>query len=464
MFDFKFDWNNSPYFKQEGVESSPIPYFKYTVLGFLIIQIIETILDFLERRVFFEKSPSEDVLNLARSIDAENNVTKDSEDSLEGKILNSFEKNQVYNREKSGFGLIHSVYSFIQDLFLLFIGSDVYFWELCKKITVKFGLPENEYIYSFLLTLIITILSSITSFPWGYYEVFHIEQKYGFNRSTRYTFVTDILKNILVEVIISGVMNSGIIYIVQHFGSSFYIYTWIAFVSFSLFINLIYPVVIMPLFNKLSPLEPGALRSSLESLCSETHYNCKKMYIMDGSKRSSKGNAMAYGLCGNNGIILYDTIVEKMSIREMTAVLSHELGHWKYCHIYISLFTNSLNFFVILYLFSFFIHNQDFYHSFGFSETPVVIGFNLFLSCIWLVLNHLTSFFENFMSRAMEFAADRFACKKGYGVELKRGLYKLHIDNGSCLKPNKLVSLLRYDHPTLIERCDSIDEYLKKHE
>jgi len=250
---------------------------------------------------------------------------------------------------------------------------------------------------------------------------------------------------------------AAFIVIVKWGGPQFYFYLWAFMQAVQIFLIMIYPTVIQPLFNKVDELEKGDLRDAIESLASRTGFPLTALYKIDGSKRSGHSNAYFYGFFKSKRIVLFDTLIEQSTLEEVVAVLGHELGHYFLNHTIQLLVFSSVHMFILFYLFGQMIHNQDIYISFGFNTMPTVIGFILFQQILEPV-EHVLEFLINAVSRYNEFQADSYSVQLGYGDSLASGLIKLQSENLSTMIPDPLYSAYHDSHPPLVQRLDAIHQ------
>ena len=241
---------------------------------------------------------------------------------------------QAYGRAKAKFGFISGLYSQIQNV--LFIQYDILpkLWSLTGVWLARY-LPERfsgEISHSVVFFLTFTFVSQILSLPPSYYGTFVLEEKFGFNKQTVKLWLTDMLKGQALTVALGIPLLSAFLKIIQVTGTRFFYYLWLFGIVVQLFAITVYPVFILPLFNKLSPLEPGELKSGVEALASRLQFPLKSLYVIDGSKRSAHSNAYFFGLPWKKHIVIYDTLIEKSEPQEVVAVLGHELGHWSLSH------------------------------------------------------------------------------------------------------------------------------------
>lgn len=295
------------------------------------------------------------------------------------------------------------------------------------------------------------------SLPVSYYSTFVLEEKFGFNKQTPTLFFTDLLKSQALMVAFGTPVLSGFLKIIQSTGTQFFYYLWIFAITIQVFGITIYPIFIQPLFNKLSPLEPGELRERVEALSKRLNFPLTDLYTIDGSKRSAHSNAYFYGLPWKKHIVIYDTLIEKSEPHEIEAVLGHELGHWSLSHTTKLLGIAQVHLFYVFALFSIFINNNSLYNSFGFRNShPIMIGFILFSEAL-APMDTVVRFLMNILSRKFEFEADRFALDLGYKKELARSLIKLQVENLSTMDADWLYASYHYSHPILTERLKALN-------
>ena len=220
----------------------------------------------------------------------------------------------------------------------------------------------------------------------------------------------------------------------------------------------IYPNFIQPLFNKFKELEDGELKEGIFNLAKRVNYPLQKIYEMDASQRSSHSNAYLFGFGKNKRIVLFDTLIKKLNVKEIESVLGHELGHWKKWHSVFNLLFAFIYIFILFYLLQFYMYEKTIFISFGFKQKSTFIGLYLYF-LIYSPLSYFINILQNFMTRNFEYQADNFSCELGYDEEIKLSLTKLTEQNKSSLDPDPLYSMLNYSHPTLIERVKAINKY-----
>lgn len=309
---------------------------------------------------------------------------------------------------------------------------------------------------------VIGLLSGLISTPFDLYSTFVIEERFGFNKTTLRTYFMDKLKSIVLSVIIGGGLLSLIIAIFHFTGNWFWILAWGVTVVFSLFSVMFYSTLIVPLFNKQQPLEEGETRTAIESFAQRTGFKLDNIFVIDGSKRSTKANAYFTGFGKKKRIVLYDTLITKHTTRELVAILAHEIGHYKHRHIFKGMALSFVETGIVFFLLSRFIdpatalaHNIC--AALGSLQPNFqigVLGFGLLYSPISTVL----SSFTNMLSRRFEFQADRFAGTWCDPDDLQQALKRLSVDHLSNLNPHPLYVFLHYSHPPLISRLEGLEK------
>ncbi|KAI5955203.1 hypothetical protein KGF54_001764 [Candida jiufengensis] len=415
---------------------------KLVIVGFTIGQyLFESYLDYRQYKVLNNKSPPP-------SIKAEVNQE-------------TFDKSQKYSRSKAKFSFFNSTFDLFQNLAVIKYDllPKLWNWSGVAMSSVSWILPKfmgGVITQSIIFIFSSQILSTIVSLPISYYSHFVLEEKYGFNKQTIGLWLTDKVKGLGLSIVLGSPVIAGVLKIIDYYGDSFIFYL----MGFILVINLIamtiIPTLIMPLFNKFTPLEEGELKTAIENLASKQKFPLTKLQVIDGSKRSSHSNAYFTGLPWSKQIVLFDTLIEHNSTDETVAVLAHEIGHWRLNHIPRMLIMGQLHLFIIFTLFSAFVHNKSLYNSFGFyNQQPILIGFTLF-GDILKPLECILNFTQNLMSRKHEYDADKYAFDCGYAEELARSLIKLSNENLSSMNADWLYSAYHHSHPILPERLSAL--------
>ncbi|KAI0833027.1 peptidase family M48-domain-containing protein [Hypoxylon sp. FL0890] len=369
-----------------------------------------------------------------------------------------YDKSQEYGRAKAKFGFVKGLWGQIQNI--AFIHFDVlpklWAWTggLLRFAPARFS---GEISHSIVFVLTFILIQQALSLPANIYHTFVLEEKFGFNKQTPKLFVMDMIKSNLLAFIFAPPILAGFLTIVKKTGANFVTYLWLFASVLQAFFVTVYPIFILPLFNKLSPLEEGKLKSETEALAKKLNFPLHELFVIDGSKRSNHSNAYFFGLPWKKHIVIYDTLIEKSTPEEVVAVLAHELGHWSLGHTTKLFAISQIHVFYIFSLFSVFINNSSLYADFGFAkEHPIIIGFILFsdaLAPMDLVINLLM----NIMSRRFEFQADAFANNLGYKSELASSLIKLQVQNLSTMDADWMYASYHFSHPILSERLKALD-------
>ncbi|KAL9614152.1 MAG: hypothetical protein Q9167_001362 [Letrouitia subvulpina] len=384
--------------------------------------------------------------------------------ALEGEVSQEvFDKSQAYGRAKAKFGFVSSLYGLIQAFGITYYDVLPKLWAISSVWTNRFA-PANyrgEIVHTLVFFFTFNIITTIIDLPMSYYSHFVLEDKFGFNKQTVKLWITDMLKQQALVIILGAPLLSGFLAIIQKTGNSFFYYLFLFSIGIQMFAITIYPIAILPLFNKLSPLQEGPLKIGVEKLAKRLNFPLKELYVIDGSKRSAHSNAYFYGLPWKKHIVIYDTLIEQSETEEVVAVLSHELGHWGLSHT-TKLFgisqasISSFHMFYVFALFSVFINNRSLYQSFGFhKEFPIIIGFILFSDAL-APLDTVIKLLMNVLSRKFEFQADEFAVKLGYSKELAKSLIKLQVQNLSTMDADWMYASYHFSHPILPERLGAL--------
>ncbi|XP_043280409.1 CAAX prenyl protease 1 homolog [Venturia canescens] len=395
--------------------------------------------------------------------------------SLDGLMpLDVYQKARNYSLDKNIFGEISNLFSTILNTVFIHFFAFHYFWQWGSSIVDYYGISkDNEILISAACMFVMNLVTMVTGLPFKIYSVFVLEQKYGFNKQSPGFFAKDQVKKFIVMQVVTFPILCGIIWIVKNSGDNFFIYVWLFSVVISLFMIVLYPEVIAPLFDKYSPLSEGELKTAIEALAASVGFPLYKLYIVEGSKRSSHSNAYMYGFYKNKRIVLYDTLVkgyckskdgdskEDMGceVDEVVGILAHELGHWKYSHTIKLFLLTQISFCLNLLPFSLLLDYKPMYVAFGFMDSqPVFIGLIIVMMYILTPVNALMGFLMTMISRRFEFQADQFGKQLGHAEPLKRALVKLHTDNLAYPLFDTLYSSWHHDHPPLLERLGALDK------
>ena len=364
-----------------------------------------------------------------------------------------------YALSKNKIGLFSSSISFLFIISLLIFNGYGFIDQLVSSDILKSFLPfdiNSSFAQSGLFFLILFILNSIISIPFSYYNTFIIEEKFGFNKTTKSTFFLDILKSSLLSIFIGGALLFLALYLYDNLNDGFWLWLWIGLSFLMIFINMFYADLIVPIFNKLKPLDDGELRQKIEKYSKEVGYLLKNIYVIDGSKRSTKANAFFSGLGPRKTIALYDTLIEKHTEDELVAVLAHEVGHFKKKHIFSGLIMSIIQIGVMTFFFELCLKLPEISLALGGSEASFHLGLIGF-SIVFSPISMLSGILMNYISRKNEFEADAYAKETFNGEDLSLALKKLSVDSLSNIYPHPLYVFFHYSHPPLIERLRALN-------
>ncbi len=303
-------------------------------------------------------------------------------------------------------------------------------------------------------------IKALISLPFSVYSTFVIEERFGFNRTDAKTFVFDLIKRTLLGGLLGGMLLAGILAFFEYAGANAWWYCWIAVVGFMIVMQVVVPTWIMPLFNKFTPLEPGELKTAIMNYAQSIGFPLKNVFVMDGSKRSSKANAFFAGFGRHKRIVLFDTLIENHSVSELVGILAHEMGHYKKKHIYWMMLAAIIQSGIILYLLSLFISARPLFEAFYMDQVSVYAGL-VFFGILYSPIDFFIGIFMQMLSRKNEYAADRFAVETTKQPDaFIRALKKLAVHNLSNLRPHPLYVFLNYSHPPILDRIEAIKKCL----
>jgi STE24 endopeptidase len=362
----------------------------------------------------------------------------------------TYRKSQEYTRVRLRFGMIKSLFDFTLLIAFWFIGG----FNSLDQIVRSWGF--NWIVTGLFYVGCLLLLRAVASLPFTIYSTFVIEERFGFNKTTAATFIADRLKGALLGVLLGAPLLAGILALFAYAGRAAWLYCWAVSTLFTLIVQFVAPTWIMPLFNKFTPLPAGELRDSIISYAASVRFTLQNVFLMDGSKRSSKSNAFFTGFGKNKRIALFDTLVAKHSAPELLAVLAHEIGHYKKKHIVKGIVLSVLHTGLIFFLLSFFINERGLYDAFFMQEPSVYTGL-VFFGLLYTPIELIFSIVLNVISRKHEFEADRFAVETTRAAQpMVDALMKLSVDNLSHMTPHPLYVFLNYSHPPILHRIRAI--------
>jgi len=401
-----------------------------TILIIVILDFfLERILDFLNRKYWSDDLPAE----------------------LEG-IYDSekYRKSQLYLRANHKFSQVTESFNFVLVMGMLVFGGFAFLDHLIRQITI------NPILMALLFFGILGLIADILGTPFSVYATFVIEERFGFNKTSVKTFILDKIKGWGLAIILGGGLLALVVWIYGSTGQWFWLIAWGVISFFTIFMTLFYSNIIVPLFNKQTPLEPGDLRDAIEAFAWKTNFSLRNIYVINGSKRSTKANAYFTGLGRKKRIVLYDTLIMDHPKEELVAVLAHEIGHYKKKHTTIGTFTSIAQTGVMLFILSRFLGNPHLSAALG-SDQPSfhmgVIAFGILYTPLSIVLGLALNAF----SRKHEFQADHFAATQYQPDSLRNALIRLSVNNLSNLRPHPAYVFFYYSHPPLLKRLEAIE-------
>ena len=399
------------------------------IIAILLLQfVIETILNYLNARKFGDPVPNE-----------LNDVFDEQE----------YRRSQAYKFTNYRFGLVSGVFSLLLILGFLISGGFEWVDQFVLSVT------DNAILRALLFFGIIVIGADLLSTPFSWYHTFVIEEKYGFNKTTPRLFVTDKIKSFLMISILGGGILALVIWFFQWAGRDFWLYAWGLIAIFTVFMNLFYSRLIVPLFNKQTPLEDGPLRNKIKAYAERVGFELSHIFVIDGSKRSTKANAYFSGFGKQKRVALFDTLLQDLEEDEIVAVLAHEVGHYKRNHIIVNLIVSILVTGFTLYILSLFVNNPELSLAIGVTSPSfhaALIGFGILYSPV----SELTGLVMNYFSRKFEFQADDFAKNTFTPMPLISSLKKLSKNSLSNLTPHPAYVFVHYSHPPLKDRIENL--------
>ncbi len=402
-----------------------------TILVIVILDFfLERILDFLNRTYWSDDLPVE----------------------LEGIYdLEKYRKSQLYLRANDKFSQVTESFNFILVLGMLVLGGFAYLDHYIRQITT------NPILLALLFFGILGLIADILGTPFSVYATFVIEERFGFNKTTVKTFILDKIKGWMLAIILGGGLLALVVWIYGATGQWFWLIAWGVISFFTVFMTLFYSNIIVPLFNKQTPLEAGDLRDAIEAFAVKADFNLRNIYVIDGSKRSTKANAYFTGLGRKKRIVLYDTLIKDHPKEELVAVLAHEIGHYKKKHTLIGTVVSIGTTGVMLFILSRFLGNPHLSAALGSSNPSFhlsVVAFGI----LYTPLSVILGLAMNAFSRKHEFQADHFAATQYHADSLRDSLIRLSVNNLSNLRPHPAYVFFYYSHPPLTERLKAIEK------
>ena len=401
----------------------------YIFIGILVFNfILDSFLDYLNSKHFKDELPPE---------------LQDVYD------IEEYKKSQDYKATNQKFSNITSLFSLGLTLAFFFLDGFKFVDDIARNTST------NSIIIALVFFGIIMLASDIITTPFSYYKTFVIEERFGFNKTTIKTFILDKIKGWFMLILIGGGILALIVWIYEFTGSNFWIYAWVVVAVFSLFMNMFYSRLIVPLFNKQKPLEEGELRNKISKYVNSVGFKLNKIFVIDGSKRSTKANAYFSGFGSEKRVTLYDTLINDLDENEIVAVLAHEVGHYKKKHIIFNLIISILLTGFTLFILSLLISNPLLSNALGVDIPSFHIGLIAF-GLLYSPISGITGLIMNYISRVFEYQADDYAKTTFKGEPLITSLKKLSKNNLSNLTPHPLYVFAHYSHPTLLQRIKNL--------
>lgn len=360
-----------------------------------------------------------------------------------------YERFQCYKRENDRFGLLSSGFSFLVTIVFLCAGG--FGWYNGWVTSVTDSVVWQTLLFMFGLSL----ASGVLGLPFDWYATFHIEEKYGFNKTTVKTYLLDMVKGGCVSALVGGVLLAAVVGFYLWTGAYFWLYAWGVITLFSVFMAMFYSQLIVPLFNKQTPLEDGSLRDKIDAFARQAGFKLDNIYVIDGSKRSTKANAYFTGLGPKKRIVLYDTLIKDLTEDEIVAVLAHEVGHYKKRHTLRFMVASVLQTGFMLWLFSLLVNQPVLSEALGSDKAYFQLGLVAF-ALLYSPVGMILGLFMNAWSRKNEYEADAYATDHGQGEALVSGLKKISVKALSNLTPHPVYEWVYYSHPSLLRRIRAI--------
>jgi STE24 endopeptidase len=361
-----------------------------------------------------------------------------------------YRKTQLYQRDNDRLSFWSSSLNLVVILVMIIAGGFAFADSIART------LSTNSVIIALIFFGMIGFVSDLINIPFGYYDTFVIEKKYGFNTMTVRTFITDHLKSWFIALLVGIPVMGLITWFYYKTGKNFWWYAWGVITLFSVFINLFYSELIVPLFNKQTPLPEGLLRTLIETFSEKAGFRLKNIYIIDGSKRSTKANAYFSGFGPKKRIVLYDTLQKELSDEEIVAVLAHEIGHYKKKHVLLNLVLSVLITGLMLFLLSIVVNSPQLSMALGSHTASFHLGLIVF-GILYSPVSLLIGLITNYISRMNEFAADRFVRENFKPEILADALKKLSVKNLSNMMPHPAYVFFHYSHPPLLSRLEKLE-------
>ena len=360
-----------------------------------------------------------------------------------------YTKSLAYLREQTRFSFVTSGFSFFLSLGMLYFGGFGWLDSLLRLYV------SHSILLALVFFGVLLLASDILTIPFQWYGTFVLEAKFGFNKTTVRTFIADKLKGYVLGALLGGGLLSLLMYLIQLIGPDFWIWFALIAAAFVLLVNMFYTTLLLPLFNQLTPLPEGELKTAIETFAQKIKFPVTNIFVMDGSKRSNKANAFFSGIGKKKKIVLYDTLIANHTQDELVAILAHEVGHYKKRHIIWGYVLSIIQIAFTLFVLSRMIFNENLSLALGGSEQAIHLNLLAF-GILFSPISGITGIFMNLYSRKNEFEADAYARETFSGQALMDALKKLSVDNLSNLYPHPWYVFFHYSHPPLLKRLAAL--------
>ncbi|PRP66457.1 M48 family metallopeptidase [Nonlabens agnitus] len=361
-----------------------------------------------------------------------------------------YDRSQEYKKTNFRFGTISATVSFVATLMFLFLDGFAIVDAWARSVA------DHDILVAIVFFGIIAIAGELISLPFSYFGTFVIEERFGFNKTTKKTFIIDKIKGWLLTAVLGGGLLAIVILCYQWAGDDFWWYVWILVFVISLLMNMFYARLFVPLFNKQVPLEEGPLKHKISDYAATVGFQLDKIFVIDGSKRSTKANAYFSGFGSEKRVTLYDTLIDKLTHEEIVAVLAHEVGHYKKKHIIYNLVASTITTGLTLWLFSLFVDSDLLAQALGVTQASFHVGLVAF-GLLYAPISRITGLIMSSLSRKFEYQADHYAQKTYAGVPLINALKKLSSSSLSNLTPHPAYVIFHYSHPSLEQRIQAMN-------
>ena len=355
-----------------------------------------------------------------------------------------------YHKDLTRFSFVSSAFTFSLSMFMLLSGGFGWLDSFLR------GYIAGDIALALVFFGVLMLASDLLTLPFQLYSTFIIEERYGFNKTTRVVFLKDKLKGYALAFVIGAPLLAVLIHLIRSLGPGFWIWFAVLASLFMVFMNMFYTTLILPWFNKLTPLQDGELKSAIREFAQRVKFPLDNIYVIDGSKRSSKANAFFSGIGRKKKIVLYDTLIEKHTTEELVAVLAHEVGHFKKKHIVRGLLLAVLQVFFTMFVLSLMVYNANLSLALGGAQQSIHLNLIAF-SILFAPISGITGLLMSMYSRRNEFEADAYARETFSGPALAHALKKLSVDSLSNLYPHPLYVFFHYSHPPLLSRLQAIN-------